>query len=185
MPLATPSIKWKNVQRLGSKVVLYGNDFDEAKTYANTLIKERQLTNIPPYDDPYIISGQGTVGVEILRQIPDLKDLEAIFCCVGGGGLAAGITTYVKRIQPNIKIFGVETKDSYAMWHALENGEPKALDQVGLFADGAAVRIVGDETFGLCSKGLDGLILVDNDDVCAAIKDIFEGKLRWFWFILI
>ncbi|KAI9299112.1 threonine dehydratase I [Neoconidiobolus thromboides FSU 785] len=174
MPLATPAIKWKNVQRLGANVILKGNDFDEAKLEGQRLVLEQNLTNIPPYDDPYVIAGQGTTGVEILRQIRNLTHLKAIFCCIGGGGLAAGIANYVKRISPHVKVFGVETVDSYAMYHSLKLGKPDTLPQVGLFADGAAVRLVGNETFKLCSEYLDGVILVSNDDICAAIKDIFE-----------
>jgi threonine dehydratase len=173
MPLATPAIKWENVKRLGATVVLYGNDFDEAKKECMRLVEEEKRINIPPYDHPQVIAGQGTVAVEILRQC-SMGKIDAIFCCVGGGGLISGVAAYVKRLYPNIKIIGVETVDSYAMFESLKTGKPVELQQVGLFADGAAVRLVGNETFRLCYEHLDGHILVTNDEICAAIKDIFE-----------
>ncbi|KAJ3108444.1 threonine deaminase [Phlyctochytrium planicorne] len=173
MPVATPPIKWRNVKRLGAEVVLHGNDFDEAKAECFRLSKERSLTNIPPYDDPYVIAGQGTIGVEILRQA-NHQDIDAIFVCVGGGGLAAGIVSYVKRLCPGIKVIGVETYDANAMWRSIKKGERVQLDEVGLFADGAAVRVVGEETFRICKDQLDEMVLVSTDEICAAIKDTFE-----------
>ncbi|CAG8516087.1 8507_t:CDS:2 [Cetraspora pellucida] len=170
---ATPEIKWKNVKRLGAEVVLYGNDFDEAKEECVRLAKLRHLTNIPPYDDPYVIAGQGTIAMEILRQ-HNLNEIDAIFACIGGGGLISGIGSYVKRICPNIKIIGVETYDANAMTLSLKEKRRITLDEVGLFADGAAVRVVGEETFRLCSEIIDEVINVTNDEICAAIKDIFE-----------
>ncbi|CAG8463096.1 2120_t:CDS:2 [Scutellospora calospora] len=170
---ATPDIKWRNVKRLGAEVVLYGNDFDEAKEECVRLAKLHQLTNIPPYDDPYVIAGQGTIAMEILRQ-HNLNEIDAIFACVGGGGLIAGIGSYVKRLCPKIKIIGVETYDSNAMTLSLKKKSRVTLDEVGLFADGAAVRIVGEETFRVCSEVVDMMINVTNDEICAAIKDIFE-----------
>ncbi|PKC05214.1 threonine dehydratase I [Rhizophagus irregularis] len=173
MPLATPAIKWRNVKRLGSKVVLYGNDFDEAKQECARLAEIEQLTNIPPYDDPYVIAGQGTVAMEIIRQ-HNVHDIDAIFACVGGGGLIAGIGSYIKRLCPKIKIIGVETYDANAMTLSLKEKKRVTLEEVGLFADGAAVKIVGEETFRVCSEVVDEMIMVSTDEICAAIKDIFE-----------
>ncbi|KAJ3399867.1 threonine deaminase, partial [Chytridiales sp. JEL 0842] len=173
MPTATPPIKWRNVKRLGASVVLHGTDFDEAKHECARLAELKGLTNIPPYDDPYVIAGQGTIGVEILRQVRE-KKVDAIFVCVGGGGLSAGVAAYVKRICPGIKIIGVETWDACAMTKSLEKGERVTLDEVGLFADGAAVRSVGVETFRICKDLIDEMVLVSTDEICAAIKDTFE-----------
>ncbi|KAJ3313225.1 hypothetical protein HDU76_002694 [Blyttiomyces sp. JEL0837] len=177
MPTATPPIKWQNVKRLGATVVLHGTDFDEAKSECARLSIERGLTNIPPYDDPHVIAGQGTIGVEILRQVPQSlpgKGIDAIFVCVGGGGLAAGIAAYVKRLCPDVKVIGVETFDADAMTRSLKAGERVLLSQVGLFADGAAVRSVGEETFRICKDLIDEMVLVTTDEICAAIKDTFE-----------
>ncbi|KAJ3084781.1 threonine ammonia-lyase [Rhizoclosmatium globosum] len=174
MPLATPPIKVRNVKRLGAQVVLFGNDFDEAKGECTRLSALHKLTNIPPYDDPYVIAGQGTIGVELLRQVPKHQDVDAIFVCCGGGGLAAGIASYVKRVAPHIKIIGVETYDSDAMTKSIKAGKRVLLDEVGLFADGAAVRLVGEETFRICKDLVDEMVLVTTDEICAAIKDIFE-----------
>ncbi|WEW59277.1 threonine deaminase [Emydomyces testavorans] len=173
MPSCTPAIKHKNVSRLGGNVVLHGVDFDAAKEEAHRLAKLHGLTNIPPFDDPYVIAGQGTCGMELLRQA-NLQNLEAVFCCVGGGGLIAGIGIYIKRIAPHVKIVGVETCDANAMAQSLHNGERVTLKDVGLFADGAAVKIVGEETFRLCREVVDEIFQVTTDETCAAIKDIFE-----------
>lgn len=173
MPLGTPAIKHSNVSRLGGNVVLHGADFDEAKAECNRRATANGLTNIPPFDDPYVIAGQGTIGAEILRQA-DLDKLEAIFCCVGGGGLVAGIGTYIKRFAPHVKIIGVETYDANALVQSLKLGKRVTLKEVGLFADGAAVKTVGEETFRLCQEVVDDVIQVDTDDICAAIKDVFE-----------
>ncbi|KAJ3331050.1 threonine deaminase, partial [Blyttiomyces sp. JEL0837] len=173
MPVATPPIKWRNVKRLGATIVLHGEDFEEAKRECARLSKERGLTDIPPYDDPHVIAGQGTVGVEILRQTNHQK-LDAIFVCVGGGGLAAGIASYVKRICPTVKVIGVETFDADAMTRSLLAGERRDLAEVGLFADGAAVRSVGKETFRICRDLVDEMVRVSTDEICAAIKDTFE-----------
>ncbi|GAA97344.1 uncharacterized protein L969DRAFT_440092 [Mixia osmundae IAM 14324] len=174
MPLNTPAIKWLNVERYGAKVVLHGTDFDEAKLECARLAHAHQLVNIPPYDEPYVIAGQGTIGVEILRQTnPD--ELDAIFVCVGGGGLLAGVAAYVKQIAPpRVKVIGVETYDQNALTASLRGTERVSLKEVGLFADGTAVRIVGEETFRVCSNFVDEMVSVSNDEVCAAIKDIFE-----------
>ena len=173
MPSATPSIKHSNVARLGGSVILFGNDFDAAKEEAARLEQLHGLTNIPPFDDPYVIAGQGTVGLEILRQT-NLQDLEAVFCCVGGGGLIAGTGVYIKRIAPHVKVIGVETFDANAMVQSLAAGRRVVLEEVGLFADGAAVRTVGEETFRVCQEVVDEIIQVTTDETCAAIKDAFE-----------
>lgn len=173
MPKGTPSIKHLNVSRLGGHVVLHGQDFDEAKEECARREKEDGLINIPPFDDPYVIAGQGTIGMEILSQT-NLQKLEAIFCCVGGGGLIAGVGVYVKRIAPHVRIIGVETYDADAMTQSLAKGERVLLKDVGLFADGAAVKTVGEETFRICQECIDEMILVSTDEACAAIKDVFE-----------
>jgi threonine dehydratase len=173
MPSGTPSIKHANVARLGGSVILHGDDFDAAKAEATRLEELHGLTNIPPFDDPYVIAGQGTVGMEILRQT-NLQDLEAVFCCVGGGGLIAGTGVYIKRIAPQVRIIGVEAYDANAMVRSLELGSRVVLDEVGLFADGAAVKAVGEETFRVCQEVIDEVIQVTTDETCAAIKDVFE-----------
>ncbi|TGO08774.1 hypothetical protein BTUL_0192g00080 [Botrytis tulipae] len=173
MPEGTPSIKHLNVTRLGGSVVLHGPDFDAAKEECGRLEKLHGLTNIPPFDDPYVIAGQGTIGMELLRQT-NIHKLEAIFCCVGGGGLIAGIGVYVKRIAPHVKIIGVETYDANAMVQSLAAGKRVTLKEVGLFADGAAVKNVGEETFRICQDVIDDVIQVTTDETCAAIKDVFE-----------
>ena len=173
MPRGTPGIKHKNVSRLGGAVVLHGEDFDSAKEECHRLEKLHGLTNIAPFDDPYVIAGQGTIGLELLRQT-SLQNLKAIFCCVGGGGLIAGIGVYVKRIAPEVKIIGVEASDASAMAQSLAQGKRVSLKEIGLFADGAAVKVVGDETFRVCQEVVDDIILVSTDETCAAIKDVFE-----------
>lgn len=173
MPAGTPSIKHLNVSRLGGSVVLHGEDFDTAKAEAHRLEKLHGLTNIAPFDDPYVIAGQGTIGTEILRQT-NLRELEAVFCCVGGGGLIAGVGTYIKRVAPHVKIIGVETYDANAMVQSIQQRRQVILSEVGLFADGAAVKAVGVETFRLCLEVVDEIIEVSTDETCAAIKDVFE-----------
>ncbi|CAO3641047.1 unnamed protein product [Mucor fragilis] len=173
MPVPTPAIKWRNVARLGAEVVLFGNDFDEAKKECARLTAEEGLMDIPPFDDPYVIAGQGTIGMEILRQ-HDVSKISTIFIPIGGGGLVAGIGSYVKRIAPHIKIIGVETHDACAMNQSLKAGDRVLLNEVGLFADGAAVRMVGKENYRLVTSLIDDVVLVNNDEVCAAIKDVFE-----------
>lgn len=173
MPEATPAIKHRNVSRMGGHVVLHGADFDAAKEECQRREAQDGLLNIPPFDDPYVIAGQGTIGMELLRQT-NIQKLEAIFCCVGGGGLIAGVGVYVKRIAPHVKIIGVETYDANAMVQSLEKKERVVLKEVGLFADGAAVKTVGEETFRICSEVVDEVIQVTTDEACAAIKDVFE-----------
>nr|WRH23594.1 L-serine dehydratase [Naematelia aurantialba] len=175
MPVSTPSIKWRNVQRLGARVILHGQDFDAAKAECIRLSKQDGLTFIPPYDDPYIIAGQGTIGMEICRQVKDVDTLEGVFGSIGGGGMMAGVASYIKRVaKPSVGVYGVETVDGDAMERSIKKGKRVLLDEVGPFADGTAVRIVGEEPFRLCKDLLDDVVLVNNDEICAAIKDVFE-----------
>lgn len=172
MPVITPQIKITGVEALGGKVILEGDSFDEAKVYALEYSKKHNMEFIPPFDDPDVIAGQGTIGVEILNQ--HSKPLEAIFIPVGGGGLISGIATYIKSIRPGIKIIGVEPDDAPTLKTALAHGKPTPLDRVGLFCDGVAVKIIGEEPFRLVKDIIDDVILVSTDETCAAIKDIFE-----------
>ncbi|MBK6637379.1 MAG: threonine ammonia-lyase, biosynthetic [Rhodocyclaceae bacterium] len=172
MPETTPAIKVDAVRRRGGEVVLAGSSYDEAYAQALVLEKQHKLTFVHPFDDPDVIAGQGTIGMEILRQHPD--PIDAVFCCVGGGGLLAGVAAYIKRLRPNTKVIGVEACDADAMDRSLKAGKRVRLDTVGLFADGAAVKYVGQETFRLCKQYVDEMILVDSDAICAAIKDVFE-----------
>ncbi|MBW4688013.1 MAG: threonine ammonia-lyase, biosynthetic [Komarekiella atlantica HA4396-MV6] len=172
MPVTTPQVKVDAVRARGGEVVLHGDTYDDAYTYARQLEAEKGLTFIHPFDDPYVIAGQGTIGMEILRQCQ--QPIHAIFVAIGGGGLISGIAAYVKRLRPDIKIIGVEPVDANAMYQSLKAGHRVRLPQVGLFADGVAVREVGEETFRLCQQYVDDIILVDTDDICAAIKDVFE-----------
>ena len=172
MPVTTPQIKIDAVQARGAKVVLHGDSYDEAYRHARELEAKAGLTFVHPYDDPDVIAGQGTVGMEILRQ--HTGPLDAIFVAIGGGGLIAGIAAYVKRLRPEVKIIGVEPQDADAMDRSLKAGRRVKLEQVGLFADGVAVKQVGEETFRLCRELVDEIILVDTDAICAAIKDVFE-----------
>ncbi|KAL3839732.1 hypothetical protein ACJIZ3_024323 [Penstemon smallii] len=175
MPETTPEIKWKSVERLGATVKLIGDSYDEAQAYAKKRAKEDGLTFIPPFDHPDVITGQGTVGMEIVRQMKG-GPIEAIFVPVGGGGLIAGIAAYVKRVSPQVKIIGVEPFDANAMALSLHHGQRVVLDQVGGFADGVAVKVVGEETFRICRELIDGVVLVSRDAICASIKDVFEEK---------
>jgi threonine dehydratase len=172
MPTTTPQIKIDAVKSRGAEVVLFGDSYSDAYAYSLELEKKEGLTFVHPYDDPDVIAGQGTIGMEILNAYPE--PIHAIFCCVGGGGLLAGIAAYVKAVRPEIKVIGVEAKDAEAMTESLKKGERIMLDQVGLFADGAAVKQVGINTFELCQQYVDEMIVVDNDAICAAIKDVFE-----------
>jgi len=172
MPRTTPEIKVQAVRALGGRVVLHGENFDEAYAHARKLEAEKGLTFIHPYDDPEVIAGQGTVGMEILRQYSG--PIEAIFVPIGGGGLAAGIAVYCKFLRPETKIIGVEPEEAASMAGAIAAGERIVLDQVGIFADGVAVRQAGEETFRLCRELLDGVVTVSTDEICAAVKDIFE-----------
>ncbi|MCA9674371.1 MAG: threonine ammonia-lyase, biosynthetic [Kofleriaceae bacterium] len=172
MPAGTPRIKHEAVSALGGEVVLSGDTFHEASARARDLAAAEGLAFIHPYDDPDVIAGQGTIGMEIFRQHRD--PIDAIFVCVGGGGLAAGIGVYVKRLYPHVRVIGVEPVDAASMHAALAAGAPVDLPDVGRFADGVAVKRVGDETFRLCREVVDEMVLVDNDEICAAIKDVFE-----------
>jgi threonine dehydratase len=172
MPTTTPQIKVDAVRNRGGEVVLSGDSYSDAYTHALELEKSEKLTFVHPFDDPYVIAGQGTIAAEILREHPE--PIHAIFCCVGGGGLISGVAAYVKRLRPEIKVIGVEAVDADAMTRSLKAGKRVTLEQVGLFADGAAVKQVGEETFRLCQEYVDEMILVDNDAICAAIKDVFE-----------
>jgi threonine dehydratase len=172
MPVTTPQVKVDAVKAWGGEVILHGDTYDDAYAYARQLEEEKGLTFIHPFNDPDVIAGQGTIGMEILRQWQ--QPIHAIFVAIGGGGLISGIAAYVKRIRPEIKIIGVEPVDADAMAQSLKVGHRVRLPQVGLFADGVAVREVGEETFRLCQQYVDEIILVDTDDTCAAIKDVFE-----------
>lgn len=172
MPVTTPSIKVDAVRGFGAEVHLVGDSYAEAAAHATTMATQSGRTFVHPYDDPDVIAGQGTVGLEVLRQAG--QKLDAIFVPIGGGGLAAGIVAVVKRLRPEVRVIGVEPVESAAMHRSLTEGHRVVLDQVGLFADGVAVKQVGEETFRICRALLDEVVLVDNDAMCAAIKDVFE-----------
>ncbi|WP_455220050.1 threonine ammonia-lyase, biosynthetic [Kaarinaea lacus] len=172
MPKTTPDIKVNAVRTRGAEVVLHGNSYDDAYHYAQELATERKLVFVHPYDDPDVIAGQGTIGVEILEQHPDTID--AIFIPVGGGGLISGIAAYIKHVKPEIKIIAVEADESPCLAEAMKAGERVVLDQVGIFADGVAVRQIGKEPFRIAQQCVDDVIVVTTDEICAAIKDIFD-----------
>src|SRR3954470_2099716 len=172
MPVTTPRIKVDAVQARGAEVRLYGDSYSDAYQEALRIKRQRGLTFVHPYDDPEVIAGQGTIGMEIVRQHPG--DIDAIFVPVGGGGLIAGIGSYIKKVTPKTRIIGVEPVDADAMARSLKAGRRVTLDHVGLFADGVAVKQVGEETFRLCRRLVDEMVLVDTDEMCAAIKDVFE-----------
>lgn len=177
MPKTTPEIKVSSVKQLGAEIELVGNTYDDAYAHAKKLTDSTGMTYIHPYDDPYVIAGQGTIAKEILEQFdaeqtstkPDM-----VFVPVGGGGLIAGISAYLKSIDPDIRVIGVEPDDAPCMYEALKAGERVVLDQVGIFADGVAVKQAGVETFRIAQKCVDDMILVSTDEICAAIKDIFD-----------
>ncbi|HCO43682.1 MAG TPA: threonine ammonia-lyase, biosynthetic, partial [Gammaproteobacteria bacterium] len=172
MPVTTPQIKIEAVERLGADVALHGEDYAAAYRHAQSLADARGRTFVHPYDDPLVIAGQGTIGAELLRQRQG--GLDAIFVPVGGGGLIGGIAAYVKRLRPDIRIIGVESDDADAMDRSLRRGRRVSLRSVGLFADGTAVRQVGREPFRLVRQYVDEMLLVNHDEICAAIKDTFE-----------
>ena len=172
MPRTTPQIKVQAVIDLGGEVVLHGDDYDTALERALELARERSLIFVHPFDDPDVIAGQGTIGVELLRQTGG--HLDAIFVPVGGGGLISGIAVYVKYLYPNIRIIGVEPEDAASMYESLKAGRRVTLDRVGIFADGVAVKRVGEETFSLCRGHVDEIMLLDTDEICAGIQDVFE-----------
>jgi len=171
MPKTTPAIKINAVREFGGKVILHGNNFDEAKAEAEKQAKKNHYTFVPPFDHPLVIAGQGTIGMEMLQQN---GHLDYIFIPVGGGGLAAGIAVLVKQLMPEVQLIAVEPEDSCCLKTALDAGKPVILDQISMFADGVAVKRIGDETFRLCHEYIDGHICVSSDQICSAVKDIFE-----------
>jgi len=174
MPKTTPDIKVRSVKGFGGKVVLHGDNYDDAQDHAHLLEPPKGATFMHPYADPEVIAGQGTIGFEILKQMTG--QLDAVFVPVGGGGLISGIALYIKAVRPDVKVIGVEPEDADAMVRSLAKGTRIKLDQVGIFADGVAVRQVGKETFKIVRKYVDDMIVVSNDEICAAIKDIFEDR---------
>lgn len=172
MPKTTPEIKIAAVKRMQGEVILHGNNYDDAYQHALKLSKEKKLHYVPPYDHPLVIAGQATVGVELMEQISSQPDY--IFVPVGGGGLIAGIAAHVKDKYPEIRIIGVEPDEAPCMHHALEAGERVILEQIGIFADGAAVKQAGEENYRICKELVDEVLLVSIDEICAAVKDIFE-----------
>lgn len=178
MPLATPEIKVNAVRHYGKEfvdVILHGKTFDDAAAKARKLVDQEKLTLILPFDDPYVIAGQGTIGMEILQQTSGKnKKLDAIFVASGGGGMLAGIAAWVKQIRPSVKVIGVEAADAAGMTESLKAGKVVELDHVGLFADGAAVKKVGSETFRVCAEYVDEMVTVSTNEICAAIKAGFN-----------
>ena len=172
MPNTTPSIKIDAVRSHDAEVVLHGDTYDDAFAHAQQLREAQGLTFIHPFDDPLVIAGQGTIGKEILEQAGD--KLDGVFVPIGGGGLMAGIALYIKSQRPDVRIIGVEPADSASMQASIQAGKPVTLDHVGIFADGVAVRRVGDETFRLCNELVDDIVVVDTDQICAGIRDVFE-----------
>ncbi len=172
MPRTTPAIKVNAVKARGAKVVLHGDTYDEASSYAMKLTEEKGLTYIHPYDDPDVIAGQGTVGMEILRQFTG--HIDAVFVPVGGGGLCAGVAAYIKFVRPQTKVFAVEPEDAACLKAAMEKNRRVVLPEVGIFADGVAVAQIGKETFRVIKETIDGVITATTDEICSAIKDIFE-----------
>ena len=172
MPQTTPQIKVDAVRAMGASVELWGDSYSDAQAHCDTLVKETGLTFIHPFDDPLVIAGQGTIGAEILRHSQDR--LSAVFVPIGGGGLIAGIGGYLKSLRPDVKVIGVEPYESDAMYQSLKAGRRVRLDHVGIFADGVAVREVGEVTFPIVQKTVDEIVRVSNDEICAAIKDIFD-----------
>ena len=172
MPVTSPHIKVDAVSGLGAEVVLEGDSYDEAHAHALEVARRRRLTFVHPYDDPDVIAGQGTIAMEILRECRE--PIHAIFVAIGGGGLVAGIGEYVKRLRPEIRIVGVEPRDANSMERSLRAGRRVSIPHVGLFADGVAVKQPGRETFRIARRVVDEMVLVDTDELCAAIKDVFE-----------
>ncbi len=172
MPKTTPDIKVNSVRARGAKVVLHGDTFDEASRFAMALVEEKGMVYVHPFDDVDVIAGQGTIGMELLRQ--ESGPIHAVFVPVGGGGLIAGIAVYIKYLRPEIKVIGVESEDSACLKAALEANERVILSQVGIFADGVAVAQIGKNTFDICRNYVDEVVTVNTDEICAAIKDIFD-----------
>jgi threonine dehydratase len=172
MPVTTPRVKVDAVQALGGEVVMFGESYSDAHLHALELEKARGLSFVHPFDDPDVIAGQGTIAMEILRQ--HQGPIDAVFVAIGGGGLISGVASYIKAVRPEIKVIGVQTVDSDAMYRSVRAGKRVPLTDVGLFSDGTAVKLVGEETFRLTRKLVDDFVLVDTDEVCAAIKDVFQ-----------
>ena len=172
MPATTPDIKVNACRARGAEVILHGDSYSDAADYAEGLQRELGLTYVHPYDDPAVIAGQGTVGLELLRQVQ--QDSYTVFVPVGGGGLIAGIAAFLKTLKPNLRIVGVEPEDSDAMTRSVQAGERVRLDTVGIFVDGVAVKQVGVHTFALAREYVDDWVTVTTDEVCAAIKDVFD-----------
>ena len=170
MPTTTPAIKIDAVRRLGARIDVFGEDYCDAARHADRIAAETGMTPIHPYDDADVIAGNATIALELLRQ----ADCGSIFVPVGGGGLAGGIAAVIKAVRPQVRVIGVEPHDAAAMTHSIRAGRRVELDHVGLFADGVAVRTVGEQTFELCRRYLDECITVGVDEICAAIKDVFE-----------
>ncbi len=172
MPVTTPALKADAVAALGGEVILHGDSYSDAYTHAMELMRQHQYVFVHPFDDPDVIAGQGTIGMEILRQ--HQRPIHAVFVAIGGGGLISGVAAYIKAVRPEIKVIGVQMSDSNAMIQSIQAGQPVPLADVGLFSDGTAVKKVGDETFRLTRELVDDFVTVDTDAVCAAIKDAFE-----------
>ena len=173
MPKTTPSIKVANVKRLGAKVILFGDNYDQALEHSLEIADREKLTFIHPYDDPEVIAGQGTIAMEIAKQHP--SHIDAIFVAVGGGGLIAGIAAYYKQLFPNTKIYGVEPENSNCLYQALQKNKRVTLKEVGIFADGVAVKQIGKEPFRIAKEFVDDVILVSTDEICASIKEIYDN----------
>ncbi len=171
MPVTTPQVKVDAVRGLGGEVVLHGDSYSDAYGYALALEKKKGMTFVHPFDDPYVIAGQGTIAMEILRQ--HQGPLDAVFVAIGGGGLISGVASYIKAVRPEVKVIGVQMNDSDAMLQSVRKGKRVTLPDVGLFSDGTAVKLVGEETFRLARDLVDDFVTVDTDAVCAAIKDVF------------
>jgi threonine dehydratase len=172
MPQTTPRIKVDAVRSMGAEVVLAGDSYTEAKAHCDTLVADTGMIFVHPFDDPLVIAGQGTIGAEILQH--SQKRLSAVFVPVGGGGLIAGIAGYIKSLRPDVKIIGVEPFEADAMYRSMALGRRVQLDHVGIFADGVAVREVGERTFAIAQQTVDEVVRVTNDEICAAIKDVFD-----------
>jgi threonine dehydratase len=172
MPVTTPVVKIDAVRALGGEVVLHGDSYSDAYQHALELQQQASLTFVHPFDDPDVIAGQGTIAMELLAQ--HQEPIDAVFVAIGGGGLIAGVAAYLKQVKPEIRVIGVQTIDSDAMARSMAKGERVVLSEVGLFSDGTAVKQVGEETLRLCMKYVDEIVLVDTDQICAAIKDVFE-----------
>ncbi|MBE0364359.1 threonine dehydratase [Pseudoalteromonas ulvae UL12] len=172
MPVTTPEIKVNAVRDLGGEVILHGHHFDAANSFALNLAEQEGAVFVPPFDDPDVIVGQGTIARELMQQLPEL---DAVFIPVGGGGLLAGMSVYIKSLRPDIKVIGVESEESACLKAALEAGHPVELERVGSFADGVAVKIIGKETFRLAQQFCDEVVTVSSDEICAAMQDVFVG----------